>query len=311
VKPRLPIVMTPEPTLIAPVNQAPAPALRMMSERASLASLLSPISMAKSLYSLREIVIRFSERELLSRNKGSALGFIWTVLQPLLMLAVYTFVFAVVWQAKWGVGGAAAGESNATFALSVFCGLIMFDLFAATVGASAAIVVNNANYVKKVIFPLEALPLAQLGAGLCTFAISLLILLTGNFFFGSGLSKTVYFVPLVLLPMVALAAGVAWFVASLGVYLRDLRQLVSGLLLPVLFFVTPVFYPSERVPAAFAWILAINPLAGLVENARRVMLYGQMPDWPSLITVAVVSLLAMQLGYAFFMKSKRSFADVL
>lgn len=290
-------------------TDAAAPELRLMSERPALSRLASPFFMVKSLWVLRGLVMVFSQRELLSRNKGSVLGFAWTLLQPLLMLAVYTFVFAVVWKARWGSG--AGEESNATFALSVFCGLVVFDIFASTVGASASIIVNSSNYVKKVIFPLEVLPLAQLGAGMVTALASLSILLAGQAIFGGGVSLTVVAVPLVLAPVLALSAGVGWLVASLGVFLRDLRQLVSGLLLPVLFFVTPVFYPSHRVPAEFTWVLTFNPLAGIVENVRRVVIMGEWPLWGSMAMVMGISLVVMQVGYAFFMKSKRSFADVL
>jgi lipopolysaccharide transport system permease protein len=293
------------------MSQAPAQPLRNVSRSVPLAALLNPVRTWSDLWRKRGLIVQFTQRELLSRNRGSVLGFFWTLLQPLLMLSVYTFVFAVVWKARWGTGADAASESNAIFALSVFCGLIVFDVFASTVGAAPALIVNHANFVKKVIFPLELLPLAQLGAALCTCAISTLILLVGNALFGTGISATLYYLPLVLAPVVLFAAGVAWLVASLGVFLRDLKQAVSGLLLPVLFFMTPIFYPADRVPEGFAWVLHVNPLAGIVENARRVALQGQVPGWGDLLTVSVLSLITFQVGYAFFMKSKRGFADVI
>jgi len=295
--------------------------LRTVGAPISLRQLLSPATLAANLAASWPLITQFSKRELLNRNKGSSLGIFWTLLHPLLMLAVYTFVFAVVWQARWGVGdvGGVAGiaghtsaaESKGLFATSVFCGLIVFDVFASGVGAAAGLIVNNSNFVKKVIFPLEVLPLAQIGAGLLVSLISFAILLIANYVLNGKVSATVYLFPLVLVPLLSLTAGTAWFVASLGVFLRDLRQVVTGLLLPVLFFMTPIFYPPERVPAEFRWVVTWNPMAPIVENARRVTLYGQMPDWMSLGIVTLIGLLVMQLGFAFFMKSKRSFADVL
>lgn len=285
--------------------------LRPMSRVEPLLGLLSPLRLADSLWSSRSLIFQFSLRELFARNKGSSLGIIWTLLHPLLMLAVYTFVFAGVWKARWGDGNAAASESSAVFATSVFCGLLVFDVFGATVGAAPALIVNHPNYVKKVIFPIEILPLTQLGAALCVCAISTLVLVTGNLIVSGTLSPTLWCFPIVLLPLLMLTSGIAWFLASLGVFLRDLRQAVSGVLLPVLFFMTPIFYPPSRVPESFRWIVSINPLASIIEQARRTLLQGQLPDWTALGVSTLIGFVAMQLGFAFFMKSRRSFADVL
>jgi lipopolysaccharide transport system permease protein len=280
----------------------------MTSATHRIGALLSPLHLIRTLASAWPLVIQFSRRELASRNKGTTLGMAWTFLQPLLMLSVYTFVFAVVWKARWS---GAETESNALFATSVFSGLIVYEVFGATVGVAPVIVVANANYVKKVIFPLEVLPIAQLGASLCVCAVSVLILLTGNFLVAGTVSRTLWLFPLVLVPLVCFTSGVAWLLASLGVFLRDLKQAVGGVLLPVMFFMTPIFYPPERVPESFRWVIACNPLASIVDAARRTLLQGREPDWRSLAVAAVVGLIAMQLGYAFFMKSKRSFADVI
>jgi lipopolysaccharide transport system permease protein len=285
-----------------------SPQMRLMSQGVPLATLLSPVYLAATLLAQRGLLVQFVQRELLARNRGSSLGIFWTLLQPLLMLCVYTFVFAVVWKARWGSD---ENESNVIFASSVFCGLIVFDIFGSTVGAAPTLIINNANFVKKVIFPLELLPLAQLGAALCTSLISIIILVSGNAIFGTGLWMTVLLLPLILLPVIMFSAGVAWIISALGVFLRDLKQIVAGLLLPVLFFVTPVFYPSSRVPEAFAWILAVNPLAPMVENVRRVTLQGVGPDWPGFFATLLIGYVTFQAGYAFFAKSKRGFADVI
>jgi lipopolysaccharide transport system permease protein len=276
-----------------------------------LAQLLSPVTLMANMRANWTLVVQFSKRELMSKNKGSSLGIVWTIVHPLLMLAVYTFVFAVVWQAKWGMGGGTGEESKAQFAISVFCGLIVFDIFASCVGPSTGLIVNNSNFVKKVIFPLEVLPVSLLGAGLCIGGISTSILLIANGVLNSKVSETLYMFPLVLVPLMAWTMGLSWLVASLGVYLRDLRQVVAGVLLPVFFFATPIFYPPERVPAGFEWVVTWNPMAPVIDASRRTLLYGQVPDWMPLGVVTLVGFIVLQLGFAFFMKSKRSFADVL
>jgi lipopolysaccharide transport system permease protein len=291
-------------------DQLPAPALlRTANASVPLAALLSPLHLGRTLMLRRAMIVQFALRELTARNKGTLLGLAWTFLHPLLMLAVYTFVFAVVWQARWG--DADASVNHALFATSVFCGLIVYEVFGSTVAVAPSLIVSHPNYVKKVIFPLEVLPLAQLGASLCVCAVSVLILVLGNLALTGGVSSTIWLFPATLVPLLSLAAGVAWFFAALGVFLRDLKQLVGGVLVPVLFFVTPIFYPPERVPDSFRWIIDVNPLAAIVDNARRTLLYGQWPDWTSLGVATLVGLAAMQLGYAFFMKGKRSFADVI
>ncbi len=289
----------------------PHPKLRPMSRIEPLIGLLSPIRLVTGLWASRSLIVQFSKRELFARNKGSTLGIVWTLLHPLLMLAVYTFVFAVVWKARWTDGDAAAHESNVVFATSVFCGLIVFDIFGSTVGAASGLIVNHPNYVKKVIFPIEILPLAHLGAALCVSCISTCVLLAGTLLVSHTISSTVWCYPLVMIPLIMFTAGIGWLLASLGVFLRDLRQVVSGVLLPVMFFLTPIFYPPSRVPEAFRWVTLGNPIAGVIENARRTLLYGQYPDWVSLGYSALLGAVVMQLGFAFFMKSRRSFADVL
>jgi lipopolysaccharide transport system permease protein len=284
--------------------------LRTVSARVSLRALLNPLAMAAHLWGLRDLAVQFTRREVAARHKGSVLGVVWNFLHPLMMLGVYTFVFAIVWQARWlPIGGEEGGRG--VFALSVFAGLVMWEIFSSGVGSAPTLIANNANFVKKVIFPLEVLPLAQIGAAAVVAGVSFLVLLAGNLAVRGSISPTLWLFPLVLPALFALTAGLSWFVASLGVFLRDLRQLVAGMLLQVFFFMTPIFYPLERVPEPYQGVLRLNPMASIIENARRTALFGEYPDWVSLGIVTAVGLLVMQLGYAFFMKSKRSFADVI
>lgn len=267
--------------------------------------------MASNLWSQRDLIANLARREVAARNKGTYLGFLWALLMPLLMLAVYTFVFAIVWQSKWGVDAASHAESRWHFALNMFCGLIVFDVFSQTVSASPAIIVQNPNYVKKVVFPVETLPIATMLSSLVFAAVSVGVLVAWLLVSGQGVSWTLVFLPAVLAPLLALTLGVSWFLASLGVFLRDIKTLVSGVLMQVLFFLSPIFYSIERVPEQFRPYLSVNPLTPIIENTRRVVLAGKPPEWISFSLSLAVALVVLQLGYAWFMKSKRGFADVL
>ncbi|MBL8763423.1 MAG: ABC transporter permease [Phycisphaerae bacterium] len=264
--------------------------------------------MIANLWRQRELTWQFVKREVVARHRGTYLGLAWSVVLPLFMLAVYTFIFSVVFKAKWNLS---ADESPARFAVTMFCGTILFDVFAATVGNAPSVIVNNPNYVKKVVFPLEVLPLALLGSSLVYGAISLVVLLAGVVLLQGYVPATAWLFPLVVLPLLMFSAGLAWFFAGLGVFLRDIRQLISGVLMPVLFFMTPIFYPIDRVPERFRIVLQLNPLSPIVDSARRVLMWGQAPDWLGLAATAVIGGVVMLLGYAFFMKGKRGFADVL
>ena len=288
----------------------PSVEMHRVGEVAGLGKLLNPFAMTANLWSKRSLIQQFAVREVAARNRGSALGIFWTLLQPLIMLAVYTFVFAVVWEAKWA---GAPDASTMTFALTLFCGLICFDIFAASVNNSPGVIVNNPTFVKKVVFPLEVLPIAQLVAGIVLFGVSLCVLLIANGVLRGGFSVTLWALPIVLLPIVLLAAGLSYVFAALGVFLRDIRNLVQ-VGVQILFFMTPILYPATKMEKAPIWVqhtLAMNPLVGVFESARGVVLYGQMPDWRAIIIATVVGAVVLQLGYAFFMKSKRGFADVL
>lgn len=268
---------------------------------------LSPREMCRNLWQHRQLLWQLTVREVTGRYKGSVLGLVWSAITPLLMLAVYTFVFSVIFRARWG---GVQSESRLTFALTLFCGLILFNLFSECLNRAPTLIVQNSNYVKRVVFPLEILPLSVLGGALFFAAVSMLILLISVGVAMQTVSLALPLFPLVLLPLLLLTVGLSWFVASLGVYLRDVGQLI-GVVLQILFFMTPIFYPIEMVPEKLRVILRINPLAVVIESARKTLMRGEAPDWCALGCVTLLSAMAAQLGYAWFMKTKRGFADVL
>ena len=255
----------------------------------------------------RSLLWQFVKRNILARYRGSFLGILWSFVHPLMMLCVYTFVFSVVFKARWGVD---TGGGRGSFAIIMFCGMAMFNTFAESVNLNCGIVVSNTNLVKKVIFPLEILPLSQT---IATFAVGMvwfLLLFLGAVFIFGNLSFTMLLLPLVLIPLFLFSLGVSFFAASLGVYVRDTSYAV-GVVLQILFFVTPIFYPVSAIPERFRWPIQLNPLTLLIEEARKVFLYGELPDWRFLGVAFLISLLVLHLGFLWFQKTKKGFADVL
>jgi lipopolysaccharide transport system permease protein len=269
---------------------------------------LNPFSALLGIWGYRELINQLVRRNIEVRYKGTMIGLIWMVVTPLMMLAVYTFVFGVIFKARWTAGG--FGDSKVAFSLLLFCGMMVFNIFSESVNGSVVIVTGNPNYVKKVVFPLELLPVSAVVSA-CFFGLIWIgILLLGIVLFFHKICLTAVCLPLILIPLVLFSCGIAWFVASLGVFIRDLAHVI-GIVLLVLYFMTPVFYSAEMVPAKLKFILLFNPLALIIESVRQVLMYGQWPGWAALGIVTLLSIVVFQLGYFWFMKTKRGFADVL
>ncbi len=248
-----------------------------------------------------------SQREVSGRYKGSILGLGWSFFNPILMLAVYTFVFSVVFKARWGIEG---GESRIDFALLLFTGLIIHALFAEVLNASSDMILRHTNYVKKVVFPLEILPVIALGSALFHALISLIVLLVALAIFKGALFWTLIFVPIVILPIIFVIVGLSWLVASLGTFLRDIKQTV-GIITMVMLFLAPIFYPLDAIPEAYHIYILMNPLTFIIDQMREVVIFGRSPDWIGLVIYWLISLIVLWVGYIWFQKTRRGFADVL
>lgn len=275
----------------------------------SVTDLLHPVHLARNLWQHRGLIRQLTAREVAQRYRGSLLGVAWSFLLPLIMLATYTFVFSFVLQSKFDVQ-IGSGPGRVDFALLLFAGMLMFGIFQETVGAAPTLIVGNSSFVKRVVFPLEVLPVVRLLASLVHGLIGFGILLTATLALRQTISPTIWLFPVVLAALLAFSLGVAWFVASLGVYIRDLNYIVS-VTLTILFFLTPIFYPLSRLPAVFQAIMRANPLTVFVEESRSALLAGTWPNVVPLSIALVISFAALQLGYAWFMKTKRGFADVV
>ncbi|WFP62235.1 ABC transporter permease [Mesorhizobium sp. WSM4904] len=260
---------------------------------------------------MRELIFSLIRREIAGRYRGSALGLFWSLLNPLFMLAVYTFVFGVVMKARWTIPDQQnATHSTGEFAVILFCGLIIFQFFAEVVSLSPGLIVANSNYVKKIVFPIQILPVVSAGAALFHAAVSLLVLLVFAYVVFGGVPLTVVLAPVVFAPLIVLVVGIAWTLASIGVYFRDSSQIVTPLVTATMF-LSPVFFQRASLPTWLQPWLSLNPLAIPVEGFRNVVLFGVQPDWLALGYYSLIALGIAFLGYQFFQKTRRGFADVL
>jgi lipopolysaccharide transport system permease protein len=263
----------------------------------------------RAIWPHRRLLLRFTLNDALGRYKGSVFGIGWSFLNPLLMLTVFTIAFGTVFA---NAAFAREGLPPREPVLSIFCGMIVFAVFGEVLGRAPAAVLGHPNYVKKVVFPLEILPVAIVGSSLLHAAIGLCILAVGTLALGHGLSWTFLLLPLILLPLVLLALGFGWLLASLGIYVRDVAHTI-GVVSQALFFLTPVVYPFalfERAPHIAA-VLRWNPIKVAIDEARLVVLWGELPNFAALGTVTVAGGVVAWLGFAWFQKTRRGFADVL
>ena len=284
------------------------PTLQLIDQPRSFARFLQPVAMVRSLWAHRELTGQFAARNIRGRYKGQALGSVWSLLDPLMLLAIYTFVFGVIFRRADPAGDGGI----ARYALEVFGGILIFGVFRDTVGAAPFLIVSHANFVKKVVYPLETLVVSQLLVALFNLAVGLAVWLLGFVIFSEAHvpSPGILLLPVVILPVALLALGLSWFLASLGVFLRDLRTPV-GSIMQMLFFLSAIFYRIEDVPEPYRAAIAWNPMAQAVAAGRAVMFGDAGPDWPIWGAMTGAGVLLSLAGYAFFMKSRKAFADVI
>jgi lipopolysaccharide transport system permease protein len=280
---------------------------RREHESGSIWGVLNPLSIVRNLWRHRALIRQLTRREVEARYRGSLLGLVWSFINPLIMLVIYTFVFGVVFKARWSV---AEPENLLQFALTLFCGLTAFSVFEQCVNRAPLLIVGVPNYVKRVVFPLEILPVVSVGATLFHASIGIVIVLLVNLIENGVFCWTIVVLPLVMLPLLFLTLGVAWFLSSLGVFLRDTSHLVT-IIVQLLLYASAIFYRLDAVPPALRSVMKFNPLTSIVGNFRNVLLWGILPNWVSLGGWTLIAAVVMILGYGWFMKTKKAFADVL
>lgn len=267
---------------------------------------LNPLMPYVSFWRNGRLILDLTRRDISGRYRGALGGTLWAFLTPLMMLAIYSFVFGYIFKSRWTV----AESGNVHFSIMLFVGLIFANVLSESLGRAPGLVVANPNYVKKVVFPLEVLTWVALGNVLFHAAIGVLVLLGAMSLMGTPIAMTAVFLPLLFLLFVPLVAGLTWFLAAMGVFFRDLQQFMA-IFSTALVFLAPIFYPRTMLPEQYQWLMMLNPLTFVVESARGLLFWGQLPDWQPTAGYALVSLLVAWGGWAVFQLTKRGFADVL
>lgn len=256
----------------------------------------------------RNLIRILTLRELAGRFTGSFLGRFWLILSPLIMLGIYAYFFGEILQAKWSIGPDSEGLVH--FALIIFSGLILHQLFADSVGRAPDLIVSNPNYVRKIVFPLEVLPVVALTTTILQLLISMVILMVVCALATGSVKWTWLLIPIIFIPFFIVTLGIMWLLSALGVFLRDLRQ-VTQFVATIALFLSPVFYPMDRLPEGLQILKFINPLIVTIEQTRIVLFEGNPPEWGVLGIYSLVSIIIASFGFYFFTRSKSAFADVL
>lgn len=267
---------------------------------------ISPREAVASLWRNRSLIYGLARREVVGRYHGSVMGLLWSFFNPLLMLAVYTFVFSIVFRARWNM----ASESKTEFALMLFAGLIVFNLFADCITRAPNLIIANTNYVKKVVFPLEVLPFVVMGSALFHFLVSISVWLIVYAILFGKLQATALLLPVFLVPLVFFTLGLVWFLASVGVFLRDVGQVI-GVITSVLMFLSPIFYPITALPEEYRQLLLVSPLTPAIEAVRELLFMGGIPSLTLLGLYFFASFVFFCVGFIWFQKTRKGFADVL
>lgn len=268
--------------------------------------LTDPLSPYRALLRHFALVSQMARRDVVGRYRGSFIGLLWSFFNPLLMLAVYTFVFGVIFKSRWN----AASSGHFEFAVILFAGLNINTLFAECANRAPSLIIDNTNFVKKVVFPLETLSWSVLGSALFHLLVSTIVLLVVSLFVRGGVPWTIVLFPIVVLAFIPFVAGTVWLLAALGVFLRDLKQAI-GVITASLMFLAPIFYPVTLIQEQYRYLLYLNPLTVIVEASRDVLVWGRFPDWALLGGYTLLSCLFAWAAFAWFERSRKGFADVL
>jgi lipopolysaccharide transport system permease protein len=252
-----------------------------------------------------DLIVSLTRRELMARYRGSVLGFLWTLVTPMVMIAIFTIIFAGIFKAKFG-----ASSSQWDYALYLFCGLLPWNAFQESVQLSSSTIVARANLVKRVVFPLETLPVSLSLAAVVNQLFGTLVLIVAAAVLRREIHVTFVFLPFILIPQIIATFGASWLVASLGVFVRDIVQGVA-LFLMAWMYLTPIIYPESLVPESYRRVINLNPFTPLVRNYRRIILDGVGPDWQGLAYFLAFALVLFLFGYWWFARTRKNFADVV
>lgn len=256
------------------------------------------------------LILELSKRDILSSYKGTIVGIAWTLINSLVMLAIYTFLFSFIFKTRWS--GEAIGESDSMvcFSMVLFSGLIIYNFFIEILTRSPLIIIGNVNFVKKLVFPLHILAYVVIFRALFNFCINFFVLIVGNLIISGNFHVTSLLFPFILLPLIFYSLGIVWLVSSLGVYLRDITYIIQSLT-TCLLFLSPVFFPITVVPEKIRFLMYLNPLTIFIEQFRKIFIYGHNIQGYGLLVHLVLGFSVMYFGYFVFANLRKGFADVI
>lgn len=259
-----------------------------------------------AIWTNRHLMGQLWKRDFLMRYKNGLLGVAWAVLNPLMMLVLYSFVFVIVFKMRWGSGP----NSEGNFVVLLFTGLVVHGFFSEFVTRAPTIITGSVSYVKKVVFPLELLPLVPLLSALINLAVGMILVTLLLLYLQTSVPATILLLPVIIAPYALMMLGISYFLAATGVYVRDLAQVV-GMVSTVALFSSPVLFPLENVPEGYRKYLYANPLTLIVEQLRGVSIVGSMPDWFGMFIYTLVAVVVFLIGFSWFQATRKGFADVL
>lgn len=269
-------------------------------------NLKNPLSPYLALIKHWRLIYQMSKRDVIGRYRGSFAGLFWSFFNPLLMLAVYTFVFGVIFRSRWN--NQISGHFE--FAVVLFAGLNMNTFFSDCANGAPTLIIGNTNFVKRVVFPLETLGWSTVGAALFHLAVSSIVLFIFEWVAMGGIPLTAFFFPLVVLGFMPFVTGSVWLLSALGVFLRDMKQAIA-IITMVMLFLAPIFYPPTLIPPHLRWLLYLNPLTFIVNASRDVLLWGRFPTLTGCLLYLAGSCLFAWISFAWFERTRKGFADVL
>ena len=256
----------------------------------------------------KDLISQLIKRDIVSRYKGSILGISWSIINPLIMISIYTLVFSQVFQAKWGTN--TNNDDPLYFGINLFCGLVVFNMFAETATRSPTLITSNPNYVKKIVFPLYTLGEMVVGSTLMHASISTVILIMTKIVIIGTISPIVLMLPLVWLPYILECLGLVWFLSTVGVFIKDTAQIVNAIV-SMTMFLSPIFYPSSAIPDSLKWLIAINPLVKTIDNTRLIIMENSLPEITGLLGHVFIGIIWCELNYRFLRSSRKYFGEVI
>lgn len=261
----------------------------------------------------RYLLEQMTMREIMGRYRGSLMGVLWSLVTPLLMLAIYTLVFGFIMPVRWTERvGMRSFEADSTldYSLILFCGLLLHSFLSETLSRASGLIVANVNLVKRVVFPLDLLAWSATGSGLFHLAVGFGVLFVGYVLVHLGLNMMIVTLPFVLAPFVVMVMGFVWFLAASAVYVRDIGQAIPAVT-TILMFTSPILFPKAAMPPLMQTLMKLNPLTVPVEQVRAAVIWGVRPDLTELAIYSVAALVVAWAGHAWFQRCRRGFADAL